>query len=102
MKRLAMKQCENLEEVREQIDLLDQQIVKLLATRSQFVKQAAGFKKTVAEAQAPQRVAQVMRKVEGLAHEHGANPLLIERVYQAIINTSIEMEMQHLANLTKD
>ena len=97
-----MKQCENLEEVREQIDLLDQQIVKLLATRSQFVQQAARFKKTVAEAQAPQRVAQVMRKVEGLAHEHGANPLLIERVYQAIINTSIEIEMQHVANLAKD
>ena len=50
-----MKHCENLEEVREQIDLLDQQIVKLLATRSQFVQQAAQFKKTVAEAQAPQR-----------------------------------------------
>lgn len=96
-----MKQCQSLEEVREQIDLLDQQLVKLLAERGRFVQQAARFKKTVAEAQAPLRVAQVMQKVQLLATAQGANPLLVERVYQAIISTSIELEMQHVTNLSK-
>ncbi len=95
------QQCETLEEVRANIDRLDQQIVKLLAERSGFVKQAGAFKKSVADVQAPQRVAQVMSKVNALALEHGASPILIERVYHAIIQTSIELEMQH-ANLKQD
>jgi isochorismate pyruvate lyase len=95
-----MKQCESLEEVRSEIDALDQQIVKLLAARGHFVQQAAKFKKNAAEVQAPQRVAQVMNKVHALALEHHANPILVERVYQTMIAVSIEQEMQHVAQLS--
>ena len=36
--------CKNIEEVRENIDKIDHQIVKLPSERSHFVKQAANFK----------------------------------------------------------
>jgi len=38
--------CTTLEEVRSNIDRLDQQIVSLLAERGHYVSQAARFKKT--------------------------------------------------------
>jgi isochorismate pyruvate lyase len=35
--------CENLEQVRENIDRIDREIVKLIAERSTYVAQAAKF-----------------------------------------------------------
>ena len=39
-------ECNNLEQVRAQIDRLDTQIVELIAERTTYVIQAAKFKKT--------------------------------------------------------
>lgn len=36
--------CNNLEEVRENIDSIDDKIIKLVAERSDYVRQAAYFK----------------------------------------------------------
>ena len=38
--------CNNLEEVRENIDSIDDKIIKLIAQGSDYVKQAAYFKKS--------------------------------------------------------
>ena len=48
--------CTTLEEVRNNIDLLDQQIVTLIAERGHYVSQAARFKKNTDGVKAPQRV----------------------------------------------
>lgn len=40
-------ECKDLEEVRSNIDKIDNQIVKLIAERGSFVKQASKFKKIV-------------------------------------------------------
>ncbi len=40
-----MIDCKDINEVRDNIDRIDNQIVKLIAERSFFVKQAANFKK---------------------------------------------------------
>ncbi|MCF5798189.1 chorismate mutase, partial [Pseudomonas sp. PA-1-5A] len=66
--------CTTLDEVRENIDRLDQQIVTLLAERGRFVSQAAHFKKDTDEVKAPQRVEQVVAKVRALSDVVGANP----------------------------
>lgn len=84
--------CHSLDEVRHHIDRLDRQMVQLLAQRSEFVRQAAGFKKTAAEVPAPARVAQVLRKVEGLAQEFGAPPAVAVATWQAMIGAFIAME----------
>ena len=66
--------CTTLEEVRSNIDRLDQQIVSLLAERGHYVSQAARFKKDTDGVKAPQRVEQVISKVRDLSHTIGANP----------------------------
>jgi len=85
--------CQNLEEVRDHIDRIDRQIVALLAQRGAYVRQAAQFKTSRAEVEAPARVAQVIAKVRALAEELGANPDLTERVYREMIDGFIREEM---------
>ena len=43
---MDIKKCESLEDVRREIDKIDEEIVKLIAKRSKYVKQAARFKDT--------------------------------------------------------
>jgi isochorismate pyruvate lyase len=93
--------CNSLDEVRENIDLVDRQIVSLLAERGEFVKQAARFKKTTVDVKAPARVEQVIAKVRALAGELGANPNITEQVYRAMIAALIEAEMQEHTRLNE-
>lgn len=85
--------CHSLEQVREHIDLLDRQIVSLLAQRGAYVSQAARFKKDSNAVKAPQRVEQVFAKVRALANELGANPHVTEDVYRAMIAAFIQQEL---------
>ncbi|WP_341301317.1 chorismate mutase [Lysinibacillus sp. FSL H8-0500] len=91
-----MRDCKNLEEVRECIDSLDNQIVKLLSERNKFVEQAAKFKKDAEDVKAPQRVEAVIEKVRKLANENNVNPNIIEEIYRTLISCFIQHEIvQH-------
>lgn len=95
----AIKTCSSIEEVRANIDMVDRQIVALLAERGGYVKQAARFKKTTDDVKAPQRVEQVVSKVIALSRELGANPLVTEQVYRAMISGFINAELAEHAAL---
>lgn len=91
--------CDSIEQVRSNIDRIDKQIVALLAERGAYVKQAAAFKTTTADVRAPQRVEQVIGKVVALAHAVGANPVVTEQVYRAMIAGFIDSELAEHAAL---
>ena len=84
--------CASLDEVRQQIDRVDRELVALIAERGNFVRQAAGFKKTAAEVPAPQRVTQVLARVDALARESGADPVVVAGTWRAMIAAFIEAE----------
>lgn len=85
-------QCASLDEVRQQIDRVDRELVALVAERGNYVRQAAGLKKTAAEVPAPQRVAQVLARVAALAHELGADPAVVAATWRTMIAAFIEAE----------
>jgi len=93
--------CTTLEEVRNNIDRLDQQIVTLLAERGRYVSQAARFKKDTDGVKAPQRVEQVIAEVRDLAQTVGANPEVTEQVYRAMIAAFIQQELAEHSVLTR-
>ncbi|BCZ46537.1 hypothetical protein psyc5s11_26040 [Clostridium gelidum] len=93
--------CESLEEVRENIDRIDKQIVKLITDRSTYVVQAANFKKNTDEVKAPQRVERIINKVRDLAQEDGVNPDLVENIYREIINSFTNFELSEHEKLTQ-
>lgn len=90
MTRIA--QCTSLAEVRQHIDLLDRELVALIAARGAYVRQAAGFKKSAEEVPAPQRVAQVLAKVNALAIEAGADAAVVDATWRAMIAAFIDAE----------
>ena len=83
----------SLDEVRESIDSIDREIVRLLAMREGHVRQAARFKKTRGDVEAPRRVEAVIQKVKMLADDYGAEPGVAEEVYRTMISRFIALEM---------
>jgi len=86
-------QCDSLEQARNEIDRIDRLMLALLAERGGYVGQAARFKASAAEVPAPQRVEQVVVKVTGLAREIGADPVVAEATWRAMIAAFIQSEL---------
>jgi isochorismate pyruvate lyase len=82
----------SLEQVRSSIDDIDRKIVALVAERETWVREAARFKTTRSDVEAPARVEQVIAKVRALACEAGGSPDVVERLYRAMIAAFIELE----------
>lgn len=83
-----------LADIRLEIDEIDQQLVRLIASRGELVKQASQVKKTAQEVEAPDRVAQVIDKVSRYALEIGADVRLVETLYRQMIAGFIQLEHQ--------
>ena len=85
--------CSSLEEVRENIDRIDNEIIKLIAERTTYVVQASSFKKDEAGVKDSARVEKVIAKVRAKAVEYGANQDMVEALYREMISRFINMEM---------
>jgi isochorismate pyruvate lyase len=94
-----MIECNSIEEVRNNINNIDEQIVKLIALRGEFVKQAAKFKKDSDAVKAPARVEEVINKVKNIAQLNGANEEVVENIYRAMIDSFIKDEMKEFEKL---
>lgn len=90
----------SLEEVRGEIDAIDARIIELLGARQQLVMRAATFKRNEHEVRAPDRRARMMVRLRELAVRHGVEPMLVERVYNTLIDGFIELEQQRHRALT--
>jgi len=94
-------ECKSLDEVRNNIDRIDNEIIKLIAERGCFVKQAAKFKKDKDDVKAPQRVETVIEKTRQLAEQYGANPDMVEKLYRNMISGFINLEMNEFTDVGK-
>ncbi len=94
-----MIECNSIDEVRNNINNIDKQIVKLIALRGHFVNQAAKFKKDSDAVKAPKRVEEVISKVKNLAQLNGANEEVVENVYRTMIDSFIKLEMKEFESL---
>lgn len=79
------KCCATLLEVRDNIDRLDREIVRLMAERGQYVAEAGRFKANPAAVSAPARVEAIIAKVKTVARENGLAESVVERSYRAMI-----------------
>ncbi|MRI83128.1 MAG: chorismate mutase [Nitratiruptor sp.] len=93
-----MKECKSLEEVRQEIDKIDEEIVKLIAQRSRYVKQAAKFKVSVEEIKSQERIDHVLSHVRHLAASLGISPNLVADIFKILIDKMVEMEIEEFKN----
>ena len=86
--------CNSLEEVRANIDRIDDEIIRLIAERGDYVRQASAYKKNEEGVKAPDRVEAVIQKVRTKAEECGASPDMVEALYREMISRFVNMEME--------
>ena len=85
--------CNTLDEVRANIDRIDDNIIKLIAERGTYVSQASKFKKNEDGVRDTSRVEKVIQKVREKAEFYGASPDMVEALYREMISRFINMEM---------
>ena len=95
---MEMKKCSTLEEAREKIDKVDEEIVKLIAKRNDYIKQIAHFKTSVDEVKAEDRVSDVISRVREQAIALDLSPNLINDLYVRMIDSMVESEIAEFNN----
>jgi len=93
------KDCRNMEEVRAEIDRIDQALVDLIGERFSFVDRAWQLKQSPAEARVPWRIQQVIDKVRARAAEQGLPPELAEALWRQMIGWFVQYEEAKLQQL---
>ena len=87
--------CSSLEEVRAQIDALDEQIIGLIGKRAAYGKAASKFKTSEAAVRAPERLRALMRSRREMAARVGVDPVVIEHVYKLLVEYLTNEEVHH-------
>ena len=93
-----VEQAATLGQLRERIDALDDQIVRLLAERASCVKDATRFKRDAFQVAAPARQAQVFERVRQLANAHSSAfpgfADIVEATYRSMVAGFVAAEGQ--------
>lgn len=97
---MKMTKCTTLDEAREKIDQVDEEIVKLIAKRNDYIKQIAHFKTSVDEIKADDRIEDVISRVREQAIALDLSPNLINELYVKMIDAMVESEVAEFNNAT--
>lgn len=89
---LETKEFSSLEEIRYHIDIIDKEIVLLLAKRGSYVNQAAKFKKNIRNVKDKNRIDEVISKVTKYANDINFDPSIIAQIYKSMIRIYIQYE----------
>jgi len=90
-------ECQSMDEVRFEIDRIDDALLDLVAERFTFVDRAWQLKANPEEATVPWRIRQVIDKVEARAKEKGLPPELAVALWRQMIGWFIQYEEEKLA-----
>lgn len=87
-------ECESMAEVRAELDVLDREIVTLLARRFRYVDAAARIKQRRDQVRDNERILAVIDQVRSVATAEGAPADLIAELYRNLIELSISRELE--------
>ena len=88
-------ECDNMTEIRAEIDALDRQVIALLGQRFQYVQAAAKFKTSTTSVKAPERFQSMLKQRKQWAEQEGLNGDVIAQLYEDLVNHFIAEEMRH-------
>jgi len=88
--------CPSMDEVRVEIDRIDEALVELMAERFTYVDRAWQLKKSPDDAVVPWRIQQVVDRVKAQAEEKGLPPELAESLWRQMIGWFIQYEEERL------
>ena len=86
------KKFKNLNEVRKSIDNLDTRLVKLIAEREFYARQAVKFKTNKKQIIDRKRINIVLKRINSLSKKYKVNSLTVERIWKLMIKDFIILE----------
>ncbi len=95
---MEIAKCTTLDEARAKIDIVDEQIVALIAERNNYIKQIAHFKTSIDEIKAEDRIDAVISRVREQAISLDLSPNLINDLYVRMIDAMVESEIAEFNN----
>jgi len=93
-----IKKFESLKEVRDEIDIIDIELVELISKRSHLIRKAASFKDSVEEVKAKDRIDFILQRVRHHAIEVGVSPNTISELFTIMIDEMVETEIAEFRN----
>lgn len=88
--------CMNKEEIRQQIDAIDMEIIKLFALRFEYVNEIVKFKNDMESVVAQDRKSEVIELRGKWAEELGLEKETFMCIYQCLIDSNIKKELEIL------
>ena len=95
------KKFKNLKEVRKNIDNVDTRLVKLIAEREFYAKEAVKFKIDRSQIIDRKRINTVLIRVKKLSKKYKVNRLTIEKIWKLMIQNFIVLENKLFKKLKK-
>jgi isochorismate pyruvate lyase len=95
------KNCQSLEDVRNEIDKIDEHIISLFSERHKYVEEIVRFKNDKNAIIAQERKDQVILQRKEWAAQKGLNPDTFEKIYILLVESNIAHEMKLLKSKIK-
>lgn len=83
-----------MEDVREAIDTLDREIVRMIGRRAGYVRAAARFKTDEASVRVPERQRAMLEERRRWAEEESLSPEVIEKIYRDLVSYFVNRELE--------
>ncbi len=96
MTPLKPQDCASMDDVRIELDRIDETLVELMAERFTYVDRAWQLKNSPDEAVVPWRIQQVVDRVREQAEQKGLPPELAESLWRQMIGWFIQYEEEKL------
>ena len=90
------KDCRSLEEVRNEIDKIDEHIISLFSERHKYVEEIVRFKHDKDAVIAQERKDQVILQRKEWAAKNGLNPETFEKMFTLLVESNIKHELEIL------
>ena len=91
---MSPEECKNMEDIRAEVDLIDNKIVELVSRGAQYVYNAAKLKKDIVAVRDENRVAAVIDSKRKLAQRYDISPDLVGDVYETVISFFVNEEIK--------
>ena len=91
--------CTDMQDVRREVDALDDLIVPLLVTRAGYMSEAARIKQRASQVHDAARIEAIVARVRARTTAEGGSPDLIETIYRALMDACIEHEQREFQRL---
>ena len=84
----------NMDELRKELDFLDNELIKLVSKRFKYIEQAAIIKDDISKIRDNERIESIIIRLRNLAEINDISPDIVEKLWRYIIELSIELETE--------